>query len=359
MEFKNIDKIFNERDKKKEISNIKNKLVFDLDYKPDKILIRDELKKVIDDFIDYAKLGIKQNIIIYGSKGSGKTLSAFLTAKGLDDNYSIPFYYVNARETPTDIRIYGYVSGVKIRGLSLDDVRGKFDKKLKGKALIIIDEADFLKSPDVLYHITRYTGANLMLLTQKPLWYKNMDDESVKSSMQPDQIFFRDYNADEMREILLMRASDGLKHYGNGAISLLAANIVLNYKSDTRIGIKALEIIGMTDDWSETSMKNAITQAYLEIEGETLNNLSDRDLIILSTLMNEPDTSKAYNLVRNMGDFSVNGISKSTFFSSVNNLQNLGLINLIRKKVNRFYTMETQILLSDESIVMEKLKNRI
>ncbi len=354
-----MDKIFSEMDKKKEISNIKNKLMFDIDYKPDKILIRNELKKVIDDFIDYAKLGIKQNIIIYGSRGSGKTLSAFLTAKGLNDNYSIPFYYVNAREIPTDIKIYGYVSGVKIRGLSLDEAREKFDKKLKGKALIIIDEADFLKGSDALYHITRYTGANLMLLTQKPLWYRNMEDESVKSSMQPDQVYFRDYNADEMREILLMRASEGLKHYDNGIISMLAANIVLNYKSDTRIGIKALEILGMADKWNEEYMKSAITRAYMEIEGETLNNLSDRDLIILSALMNELDTSKAYNLIRNMEDFSVKNISKSTFFSSVNNLQNLGLINLIRKKANRFYTMEAQILLSDESIVTEKLKSRL
>jgi cell division control protein 6 len=53
------------------------------------------------------------------------------------------------------------------------------------------------------------------------------------------------------------------------------------------------------------------------------------------------------------------GMSKSTFFQSVNYLQNLGLIILIKKKVDRYYTMESQILLSDESIVSGELKKRL
>jgi len=51
--------------------------------------------------------------------------------------------------------------------------------------------------------------------------------------------------------------------------------------------------------------------------------------------------------------------SKSTFFQSVNYLQNLGPITLIKKKIGRYYTMESQILLSDESIVSGELKKRL
>ncbi|WMT50190.1 MAG: hypothetical protein RE472_04265 [Thermoplasmatales archaeon] len=53
------------------------------------------------------------------------------------------------------------------------------------------------------------------------------------------------------------------------------------------------------------------------------------------------------------------GVSKSTFFQSVNYLQNLGLITLIKKKIGRYYTMESQILLSDESIVSGELRKRL
>jgi hypothetical protein len=56
---------------------------------------------------------------------------------------------------------------------------------------------------------------------------------------------------------------------------------------------------------------------------------------------------------------SAERLSKSTFFQSVNYLQNLGLITLIKKKIGRYYTMESQILLSDESIVLGELRKRL
>ncbi len=50
---------------------------------------------------------------------------------------------------------------------------------------------------------------------------------------------------------------------------------------------------------------------------------------------------------------------KSTFFQSVNYLQNLGLITLIKKEVGRYYTIESQILLSDAIIVVKEINKRI
>ncbi len=52
-------------------------------------------------------------------------------------------------------------------------------------------------------------------------------------------------------------------------------------------------------------------------------------------------------------------MSKSTFFQSINYLQNLDPIKLIKKKIDRYYTMESQILLSDESIVSAELRKRL
>ena len=71
-----------------------------------------------------------------------------------------------------------------------------------------------------------------------------MNDESVKSSLQSDHIVFHEYNADEIREILKMRAEEGLNKFDKIAIGLLSAMLVRKYRSDTRIGIKALEILG-------------------------------------------------------------------------------------------------------------------
>ena len=198
-----------------------------------------------------------------------------------------------------------------------------------------------------------------LLLAQKVYWYKNMNDESVKSSLQPDHIVFHEYSTEEIREILKMRAKEGLNEFDKESLGLLSALLVRDYRSDARIGIKALEILGRNNKWDEDSAITALKQAYVEVEGETLKNLGDRDLLILAALIKNQDTNKAYSEVSASNHLLLRGVSKSTFFQSVNYLQNLGLVTLIKKKIGRYYTMESQILLSDESIVNAELRKRL
>ena len=84
--------------------------------------------------------------------------------------------------------------------------------------------------------------------------------------------------------------------------------------------------------------------------GETLKNLGDRDLLILAALVKNQDTNKAYTEVSASNHLLLRGVSKSTFFQSVNYLQNLGLVTLIKKKIGRYYTMEQTLRMSDGTI---------
>ena len=342
-----------------ETSNMKNAQAFNISYTPDEILIRRELERVTDDLADYVNLGIPRHIIIYGSKGSGKTLSALMMAKALRDTKSVPYFYINVRENPTSTKIYRNITKMFGKGHEVEEVRSKCDSLLSDKSIVVLDEIDFLQDYDILYHITRHTKANLILLTQKVYWYKNMNDESVKSSLQPDHIVFHEYNSEEIREILRMRAKEGLNEFDKESLGLLSALLVRDYRSDARIGIKALEILGRSNKWDENSVTTALKQAYVEVEGETLKNLGDRDLLILAMLIKNQETNKAYSEVSSSNNTYLRGVSKSTFFQSVNYLQNLGLVTLIKKKIGRYYTMESQILLSDESIVNAELRKRL
>ena len=81
--------------------------------------------------------------------------------------------------------------------------------------------------------------------------------------------------------------------------------------------------------------------------------------MILAALVKNQDTNKAYTEVSASNYLLLREVSEPTFFQSVNYLQNLGLIMLIRKKIGRYYTMESQILLSDESIVNAELRKRL
>ena len=100
-------------------------------------------------------------------------------------------------------------------------------------------------------------------------------------------------------------------------------------------------------------------QAYVEVKGETLKNLGDRDLLIPAALVKNQKTNRAYSEVSASSHLLLREVGKSTFFQSVNYLQNLGLIILIKKKISKYYTMESQILLSNASIVSGEVTKRL
>jgi cell division control protein 6 len=138
-----------------------------------------------------------------------------------------------------------------------------------------------------------------------------------------------------------MMEEKGLNKFNNEALGLLSAMLVGEYRRDGRIGIKGLEIMRRLNKMTENSVRAALRQAYAEVEWETLNNLGDRDMIILAALIRNKDTIKAYSEVSSSNNMFVRGVSKSTFFQRAKNLQNLGLVTLIKKKIGRYYTMES------------------
>ena len=349
------------RDKKdEEATNVKDVSVFDTNYAPKKILVREEIPKISDDIAEYEKFRIPRHVIIYGSKGSGKTLTILSICQALkgDGRSIVDHIYINCREVPTSYKIYAKIGNTTQKGLPVQELRETADKFLTDHTLLILDEVDFLKDFDILYHITRFTKSNLILLTQKVYWYQNMSDESVKSSLQPDNIFFKDYNTDQLSQILALRAEAGLNNYSQEALALLSTLIVKEYRSDARIGIKALSILGKSNKWDDKNVYYAIRQASLEVEGDTLKNLSDKDLMVFHSLIKYTDTNKAFNAIAKSDSLYTRGMSKPTFLQSATHLQNLGLLSLIKKRSGRFYTLEAQMLISDTDIVSNELKRR-
>ena len=100
----------------------------------------------------------------------------------------------------------------------------------------------------------------------------------------------------------------------------MSALLVRDYRSEARIGIKALEVLGRSNKWDEGSINTAMKQAYEGVEGETLKNLGDRDMLILAAVVKNQDTNGAYSEVSPSNHLLLRGVSKSAFFQSVNYL---------------------------------------
>ena len=110
------------------------------------------------------------------------------------------------------------------------------------------------------------------------------------------------------------RAKESLNEYAKESLGRLSALLVRYYRSYARIGIKALQILGRSNKWDEDSIKAALKQAYVEMEGETLKNLGDQDLLILAALVKNQDTNRAYSEVSASSHLLLRGVSKSAFF---------------------------------------------
>jgi len=339
------------------VSKLKNPAVFDLKYVPNSIYIRKELEAVVEKIAQYNVMNVPSHIIIFGSRGSGKTVSILYLLKVLQREGGLKTFYVKARENPSSYRIYMKMAGVEKIGHSPNELMQKALETYGERSVIVIDDADFMEDFNILYTFTRSSNASIILLTQN-IQLINRIDESTYSSMLPSKIYFADYNPDEIYQIMRMRAEEGLHNWDDKALKLASAIIVRDYRSDTRIAILSLLKLAILGKWDEETVKKAIEEASREVESITLRELKDRDLIALYIVSKTKETSKAYPIFtaytsRYEGRF----LTKPTFFRTLNYLQNLGLITQIKKRVGKSFTIEVETLI-DQKMIEKEIEER-
>jgi cell division control protein 6 len=94
----------------------------------------------------------------------------------------------------------------------------------------------------------------------------------------------------------------------------LSALLVRDYRSEARIGIKALEVLGRSNKWDEGSINTAMKQAYVEVKSEMIKSLGDRDPLILAALVKNHDTKGAYSEVSASSHLLVRGSEQVNAF---------------------------------------------
>ena len=86
-----------------------------------------------------------------------------------------------------------------------------------------------------------------VLLSNHPKFLSRLD-ESIRSSLQPEMVHFRNYDADQIRAILGDRAKRGLHRVPEGLIGAIAALTVRTTNSDVRVAIKTLYYASLEPD---------------------------------------------------------------------------------------------------------------
>ena len=340
---------------------IKDFSIFDFNHVPEKPFIRQETKEIIDAFIRYEKTNIPTNKVIFGSRGSGKTLTVKYVAEFLAKDSSLQILYVNVRYYSTSFKILAHLLGTSFRGSSLSELYSRFKLTYPAKTIIILDEVHLWapkeKQRELLYFLSRdKCNYQVIMLSNDPRFLSDID-QSVRSTLQPELIHFQNYNALEVACILNERATSGLIEPDENIGEKIAAYTVKEANSDVRVGIKALyywATQGRTD--VESCFANARKDIYVDLVAD----LSDTNLLILKAAIMVRDNFakrifKAYDEIAKTNH--EHPISYVHFYNQLSYLQSLGLIMLLSTKVNRTYANRISVLCNQE-IIREVYKIR-
>ena len=332
-------------DKSKE--QIRNFGVFDFNYIPEKPLMREEVKPIIDALLRYQQTGIANNVLILGSRGSGKSVFAKYLMKILTKQGQLNFTYANCRQHNTSFKILAHLLDLRPRGCSLDELWQKFTDSREGKIVFVLDEVDLMsdkdKHKDILYLISRSQNNYMTILLSNNPKFLTPLDESIKSTLQPEIVHFRSYNAIEIEKILSDRAKAGLKSLPERIIREIAAMTAKNTNSDVRVAIKTLYLWALEPD---ASLKEHFEKARRDIIFDVVKDLNDKNLLILKASLARYNgyVKDIYQTYRQIStEFNEEPYSYVHFYSNLSYLQSLGLILLISTKVNRTYTNRIQL----------------
>jgi cell division control protein 6 len=341
----------------KESRWIKDFSVFDFHYVPEQPVIRAECRGLIDELVRFDLSGIPNHQAVIGSRGSGKTLMIRHLQRVVPQQNNIEFLYANCRNYNTSFKLLAHLLGVQARGTSMAELFERFCLTYTKKTVIALDEVDVMSPKDrrreILYLLSRSERPYMVvMLSNSPQVLKELD-AATRSSLQPVPVHFRNYDAQQIRQILEDRAKRGLHRWDERILSEIAALTTRLTNSDARLAIKTLQYVvtGHADD-----TRTCFERARQDLVVDMISNLSDLALMILwAAATSRNDFARSiYDRYRHFAcEHHETPVSYVYFNSNLSYLQSIGLIALVCTKQGRTYA--NRVLLTFDPKVADEI----
>ncbi|MBD3392546.1 MAG: hypothetical protein GF410_11055 [Chitinivibrionales bacterium] len=223
--------------------------------------------------------------------------------------------------------------------------------------MLVLDEVDLMSPKDrrreILYLLSRSERPfMLIMLSNNPHVLKDIDP-ATRSSLQPEIIHFRNYNAEELFHILACRARRGLKHWEEPVLRQIAALTTRLTQSDARVAIKTL-LYSVTQ--RDRTIPQCFDRARRDVVVDMIHDLSDGALMVLwaATTAKTDFARDIYGRYRRFClDHREKPFSYVYFCSTLSYLQSAGLVALISTKTGRTYT--NRVLLTFDRPIVERI----
>jgi cell division control protein 6 len=263
--------------------------------------------------------------------------------------------YVNCRTYNTTFKILAYLLDTTARGASQTELYERFCRQFPGRTVVVLDEVDLMSPKDrrreILYLLSRSNRPYMVvMLSNNPHVLKELDP-ATRSSLQPELIHFRNYDAAQILEILQQRARRGLRTWDEGQLSQIAALTARKTNADARVAIKTLYymVTGPAGD-----VGDCFEKARRDIVVDMINDLSDANLMILKACATSR-TDFAKDIYERYCQYCQSQREKPFsyvyFYSNLSYLQSVGLIALVSAKVAKTYT--NRVLLTFDREILE------
>jgi archaeal cell division control protein 6 len=233
----------------------KNEEVLSPEYLPDFLSHRENKMQLVGKNLKPALLGRKpQNTFIFGSPGIGKThVTKFIFRELEKESEKIKTIYINCWDYKTATALLSKIAielgtFVQRRGVSKDEILERLIEALKKSnknLLICLDEVDQLirNDQEALYDIlrinqygTKFVG--IVFISNDPHIFARVEPR-ISSSLNVEDVEFKPYNIEEMKDILNERVENALRRVENGVV-ILCANQAVKKGGDVRIGLDCL-----------------------------------------------------------------------------------------------------------------------
>jgi cell division control protein 6 len=329
----------------------RNRALLRHDYIPDKLPHRESEMRSLGEIVAPSLKGSPfSNVLIYGKTGTGKTavmryVVSMLSRKGEVLCSPMKSCFVNCRLTGTEYRILASLCSavgvsVPFTGLALGEVFDRFKDGLHSQKILLIvvlDEIDEIvrkRGDFLLYELTRInedlSNSKVSIIgISNDLRFKEMLDPRVISTLSEEELVFKPYNADELRDILMDRAElafyDGV--LSDGAIRLCAALAAAEH-GDARRALDLLRVAGELaeregeDSVSDEHVRHAERRIEHDRISEALTNLPTHSKIVMLSV---------YMLSRLNSSHSITGHIHNVYSELC---EEIGVIPLTQRRVS-------------------------
>ncbi len=356
------------------------------DFIPDELPHREEEILKFGEILAPSLRGLKcSNLFVYGKTGTGKTAVARyvlrqLQKKSLELNRKVTICYVNCRTIGTEYRILSSMCsaiGVKIpfTGLATAEVLKRFKTRINDlnvSFIVALDEVDVLvknHGDDMLYALTRINeelsqSKVSVIGISNDLYFKDMLDPRVISSLSEEEIVFKPYTAEQIKDILLQRVRLAFQpnSFPESTLNFCAALAAAEH-GDAR---RALDLVRVAGEIAERKGEKIVREEHVQeaqrkIEHdrvfEVLSSLPLHSKILLysaymlSKNNNEATTGSLYDVYRVLCErFNVEALTQRRVNSLLTELAMLGILDARIVNLGRYgRTKKIRVNVSEET----------